>query len=500
MSINFDFKNLFIFDLSNNHQGDVEHGLRIIKAIAEIVKKRGVRAAIKFQFRDLDNFIHPEHRNNRENKHIQRFLSTRLQRKDFEILLAESREQGFISACTPFDERSVDEIVDMGIDLIKVASCSAVDWPLLERITMVGKPVIISTAGMSLNNIDKLVSFMNHKNLNFALMHCVAIYPTPYNKLRLNQISLLKERFPHVMVGFSTHEEPDNYSAVKLAYAKGATIFERHVGLQTSKYSLNAYSSTPKQVDLWLAAYEEAAKSCGGENRSPGLPEELESLRSLSRGVFAKKEIKKNQKIKREDVFFAMPLQEKQLTSGEWNDWLVSDRHYEPNDLISFSLSNLEIPASQLIYQVILQVKGMLNNARIFIGNDSSVEISHHYGLERFREFGCVIVNCINRAYAKKLVILLPRQKHPYHFHKIKEETFQLLYGDIEVEIEGEKTRLELGDTILVKPGQWHKFHTLDGAIFEEISTTHLNDDSFYEDERISRIPREKRKTIVPKL
>jgi N-acetylneuraminate synthase len=95
------------------------------------------------------------------------------------------------------------------------------------------------------------------------------------------------------------------------------------------------------------------------------------------------------------------------------------------------------------------------------------------------------------------LVIQLPRQKHPYHFHKQKEETFQLLYGDLEVELDGKRIKPQVGDTILVKPGEWHKFHTLDGAIFEEVSTTHFNNDSFYEDERIARLPREERKTSI---
>ncbi|MDD5131495.1 MAG: N-acetylneuraminate synthase family protein [bacterium] len=498
MSKQFDFTRLFIFDLANNHQGDVGHGINIIKGIADVVKKHKVRGVVKFQFRELESFIHPEYRQSKENKHIQRFLSTRIPRQGFEDMLAEIRKQGLISACTPFDEASVDEIMAMGIDIIKVASCSALDWPLLEKIAQTGKPVIVSTAGMSLSNIEKLVSFLENKNVNFAMMHCVAVYPTSFDKLRLNQIELLRERFPQISVGFSTHEEPDNYTAVMIALAKGAMLFERHVGLPTAKYKLNAYSSTPQQIDKWITAYEHAVQSCGGENRSPGLPEEIESLRSLSRGVFAKKELKKNQKIKRSDVFFAMPLLDEQLTSGDWHEWLVADKKYKANEKISNSLSNLAVPSSQLVYQLLLHVKGMLNNARIFIGADSAVEISHHFGLERFREFGCVIVNCINRAYAKKLVILLPRQKHPYHYHKIKEETFQLLYGDMEVEIEGVKTKMDLGDTVLVKPGQWHKFHTLDGAIFEEVSTTHLNDDSFYEDERIAMLPRDKRKTYVP--
>ena len=139
----------------------------------------------------------------------------------------------------------------------------------------------------------------------------------------------------------------------------------------------------------------------------------------------------------------------------------------------------------------------MLNKANISINEDAAIEISHHYGLKRFREFGAIIITCINRSYAKKLVIQLPRQKHPYHFHKQKEETFQLLDGDLEIVKDGEKIRMVPGDTFLVEPNQWHKFATLDGCIFEEVSTTHFNNDSFYEDPSIARMPRDDRKTKV---
>ena len=165
---------------------------------------------------------------------------------------------------------------------------------------------------------------------------------------------------------------------------------------------------------------------------------------------------------------------------------------------ISNNLANVEVTEQERVFRIMLQVKGILNNARIFIGKNSSIEISHHYGLERFREFGAVIIDCINREYCKKLIVMLPRQKHPYHFHKRKEETFQLLWGDMEVELDGKQEKMNVGDLFLVKPDQWHKFHTLDGAIFEEVSTTHYNDDSFYEDERIAKHPREFRKTKIP--
>ena len=58
MDLNFDFKNLFILDIANNHQGSVKHGKKIIEKHSEVIKKHGVNGALKFQFRNLDTFIH----------------------------------------------------------------------------------------------------------------------------------------------------------------------------------------------------------------------------------------------------------------------------------------------------------------------------------------------------------------------------------------------------------------------------------------------------------
>ncbi len=493
----FDFENLFIFDLANNHQGDIEHGTKIIESVGKIVNEHGYRATLKFQFRELDTFIHPDFKDRMDIKLVKRFSTTRLERKDFIQLRDAVKAQGMITMSTPFDETSVDMLRELDIDLIKVASCSAADRPLLEKIAEAKRPVIVSTAGLSLRQIDQTVALFRDRNVDFAIMHCVAIYPTPHDKLNLNQIDLLRERYPDIVIGFSTHEDQDNLTPIKIAYAKGARIFERHVAIKTDVHDVNKYSSQPHQITEWFKAYKETVESCGGENRPPASVEELESLASLKRGIFASKAIKKGKNISRDSVFFAMPLQENQITSEYWMPNLVADRDYKKNESISSKISNANPSKEQLIYEIMLQVKGMFNGARISIGKGSEVQISHHYGIERFREFGAVIVDCVNRTYCKKLIILLPRQKHPYHFHKKKEETFQLLRGDLEVEVNGKRVKLEPGDTLLIKPNDWHKFHTLAGAIFEEISTTHYNDDSFYQDESIQNLPREERKTII---
>jgi quercetin dioxygenase-like cupin family protein len=213
--------------------------------------------------------------------------------------------------------------------------------------------------------------------------------------------------------------------------------------------------------------------------------------------VYVKRKVKKGEGLKREDVFFAMPVQEGQMHSGQFRVGMPADRDYEVNAPVANVLTNVDATDEQLVYQIMLQVRGMLARAHVHINEDAEIEISHHYGLRRFREFGAVIVTCINKEYAKKLVIQLPRQKHPYHFHKKKDETFQLLDGDLEIVKNGEKTTMQPGDTFWVQPDSWHKFHTLGGAIVEEVSTTHYNNDSFYEDPEIAGMPREQRKTKV---
>ena len=150
----FDFEDLFVLDLANNHQGSVEHALKIIKECAKVVHKHNIRAAIKFQFRQYATFIHPDHFEGSDNKHIPRFLSTELSKSDWQILFDAVKKEGMLTMCTPFDNESVPVISEMDFDIIKVASCSAKDWPLLEEIARASKPVIASTGGLELNDID----------------------------------------------------------------------------------------------------------------------------------------------------------------------------------------------------------------------------------------------------------------------------------------------------------------------------------------------------------
>ncbi|MDF2587716.1 MAG: cupin protein [Anaerocolumna sp.] len=490
------FTDLFIFEMANSHQGSVEHGIDIIKHMAKIARKYNIKAAVKLQYRNLDTFIHPDYKTRTDVNHIPRFMSTKLDYDQFTQLVNVIHEEGLIAMSTPFDEDGVDWCMDQGIDIIKVASCSALDWPLLTKIAITGKPVIISTGGKTLSDIDKLFNFFTHKGSEFAFLHCVAEYPAPKERLQLDFIERMNRRYPEITIGYSGHEDPNDNIVPMLAIAKGAKILERHVGLPTETIKLNAYSMNPDQADKWVKSALDAKDICSTkkENNKYISQEELDSLQSLMRGVYLKRNIKQGSEITSDDVFFAMPCNPKQMTSGEFVEGITASKDYKVNDELHEKRVETNV---NLVRSVIHDAKGMLYEAGIALGNDFEVELSHHYGMKHFRQTGAIIINIINREYCKKLLVVLPGQKHPVHMHKEKEETFQLLYGDLYINIDGKDRYMKPGDIQTVLRGEKHSFTSSKGAIFEEVSTTHILNDSYYEDSRIRALDPIERKTIL---
>jgi len=491
------FEGLHIFEMANNHQGSVSHGLKIIDAAARLARKHGVRTAVKLQFRELDSFIHPAARGRTDIAHIPRFESTRLSDADFQHLVDAIRQAGLVAIATPFDEPSVDLCQRLGIDIIKVASCSAMDWPLLEKIASAGKPVIASTGGLSIYDIDNLVIFLSKRVPELAIMHCVSLYPTPPERQALNFLAKMVRRYPYVTVGYSGHEAPDDLDVVKLAIAKGARLLERHFGVPTDEITLNTYSFDPDNADRWLQAAADARAMCGTTDEKHVGEEEHRALLELQRGVFAKRPLRKGQALTPADVYFAMPCTDGQLTSGQFGQYrtnYVASRDYAVDEGV---FEHAERDSLSILRGILHDAKGLVFEAGIALGNDVSIEVSHHYGIERFREVGCVLINSINREYCNKFLIMLPGQRHPSHKHELKEETFHLLWGDLEVYVEGKTHQLKPGDKLLVEQGQLHAFSSRKGCIFAEISTRSIRSDSFYQDPGIARMDPLARKTLV---
>jgi N-acetylneuraminate synthase len=327
------FENLFVLELANNHWGNVDRGLKIIRDFSRIVRFNNVRAAIKLQFRDVDTFIHESWRDRDDIRYIKKTQATQLSRDELRTLVEAVRAAGCVTCATPFDEASVDLCVEFGIEIIKIASSDINDWFLIERIAKTRKPVIFSTGGSSLKDIDDIVTFFDRRQIPLAINHCVSIYPSEDSELDINQVDFLKRRYPNHVIGFSTHEYTDWERSLMIAYAKGARTFERHIDIEADGIPVSPYCSLPHQIDQWFKAFHKVREMCGGsgtERRS--VPrKEVEYLDSLVRGVYARRPLKKGQELADDDVYLAIPLQKGQLSPREFMRGEVLTRDVLPD-------------------------------------------------------------------------------------------------------------------------------------------------------------------------
>lgn len=479
---------LIVLEMANNHMGDLDHGLNVVSTFGAVCRQfPEFKFAFKLQYRDLETFIHPSMKGRDDIKYIKRFSDTQLNRRDFDKLVKRIREEGFLAMATPFDNASVDLLVSQKLDILKIASCSMTDWPLLEEAVSTSMPIIVSTAGAEIENIDRVVSFLSHRNKEFAIMHCVGEYPTPDEKLHISQIGYLKQRYPGVRVGFSTHENPANTDIVKMAIAKGATIFEKHVGLETENYALNAYSASPQQIHAWLEAARYALIICGvGEHRLPVNEAERTSLRSLRRGIFLRRDIEAGELIASDDVYFAFPSEDGQFTANDYSKYIQFRTKIKVyKDAALNTTNSLVTDSREKIWDIAQKVRQLISESKIVVPGGIELEISHHYGIEKFDEVGLTMLTVVNRGYCKKLLVSLPNQHHPEQYHLKKEETFHVLFGEVHLYLNGKMQICLPGDVVNIEPGVRHAFTSPRGSIIEEISSTHFKEDSFYTDESI---------------
>jgi sialic acid synthase SpsE/mannose-6-phosphate isomerase-like protein (cupin superfamily) len=488
---------LIILDVANNHDGSLEHGFQIIKDASEVASRFDFRVGIKFQYRNLETFIHPDFKKRVDIKYVNRFLSTKLSWSDYEILKKEISNVGLITICTPFDEFSVDKVLEHKYDILKIASASFTDWPLIESVSKWDGPIVASTAGATLEEIERVATFLSNRNKNFALMHCVASYPTEDKDLQLMRITKLKEKFKEVPIGYSTHESPDNTLAGALALCHGAVILEKHIGSLENGHSINKYSINKSQLNDWFYSLEKAIEMMGSLNPwSLSNVGEIEALNGLRRYAYANRNIQAGEILDRDAVYFAIPGEHSGLTANHFGKYskFTAKSDIQQNQIIQKDSMELDSNESKIL-EIRNKVLQIVEKSGIQVPINSDLEISHHYGIENFEKYGTCLITVINRAYCKKLLILLPGQCHPGMFHRQKDETFFLLFGDLSLKLDHQEVEIKEGGTVLIEPGVIHEFSTNNGAIVEEVSSTHLQGDSFYEDDAINT--NKNRKTIV---
>lgn len=317
------FENLFVLELANNHWGKLDRGLKIIMDHGTVARYNNVKAAIKLQFRDVDEFIHPEFKGDTALRYIKKTEDTKLSKDDFSRMVEKIRSIGCIPMATPFDEASVDLCIDFDMPIIKIASSDMNDWMLIEKIASTRRPTIASTGGASEKDLDDLVKFFERRNIPLAINHCVSLYPSEDDELCLDQIDYLRQRYPNHVVGLSTHEYHDWSSSMLISYGKGARTWERHIDIEYEGVPVSSYCSLPEQCDTWFKAFHKAREMCGGVGKSRRIitRKETEYLDALVRGAYARKDLEPGYVFSKEaferDFYLAIPLHKGQLSCRE---------------------------------------------------------------------------------------------------------------------------------------------------------------------------------------
>ncbi len=477
--------------MANNHQKSVDHAKKIIDDFCRLKEKHVIDCGIKMQFRNLQTFIHKDFYNS-DLHYVKRFKDTELSKEEFSEIIDYIHSKKIVSVATPFDNDSIKTFQDLNVQVLKIASCSNDDWPLLEQVAKLNNKIIISTGGATIKHLKKVYALFKSHNRDFSFLHCVAEYPTVPDKAFLGRISKLKDEFPDIEIGYSSHESPLEKSVIPYAVAMGASIIEKHIGKETDSIKLNKYSCTANDFDKILEEVSFLNSSTKGDF------EPSEALSKLKRGIYTNKDIKIGDVVSEEDFYFSMPVQESfddassiKLISGKKS--LVEILKDKPVKKSYFGDDNKE-KAMQILEK---DFQNLLESSSVTISDKDDIEFSCHYGFKRFREYGALIISKINRSYCKKIIALLPKQFHPEHHHLQKEECFELLYGDCTLILNSKQIKLKKGEPILINKSVNHSFRSENGCVLEEVSTTHIVGDSIYRDPLISSLRVEDRKIKI---
>ena len=237
---------LIIAEVGQNHQGDIDNALEYIKVFSEAGAN-----VIKFQTRD-NKTLFSEDAYNKEYNSTNAFAKFYGQHREalelsvekLHLLKEECQKFGVKFMSTPFDEPSLDRLIEVGVDMIKIASFDLGNLPFLQKISTKGIPVVMSTGGGDESQIRESIEILKKGIDNLSVLHCVSEYPCPHDRLGLESIPHLIQNYPECKIGISDHFNGTLSGPV--SYMLGARVFEKHVTLNRAwKGTDHAFSLEP---------------------------------------------------------------------------------------------------------------------------------------------------------------------------------------------------------------------------------------------------------------
>ncbi|PKN07743.1 MAG: N-acylneuraminate-9-phosphate synthase [Deltaproteobacteria bacterium HGW-Deltaproteobacteria-8] len=269
-----------VAEVGNNHQGEMDHARRMVEEAA----RAGVQA-VKFQKRHLESLLT---RTGREAPYcgVNSFgptygahrLALELDAQQMGELKLLAESLGLVFFASAWDEVSLDEMLALDVEILKVCSADLVNVPLMRRVAETRLPIILSTGMSSLDEIDAAVALIRTYHNELVLLHCNSSYPCLEEQIGLPVMDTLRERY-QLPVGYSGHERGLAPSVASVAL--GACVVERHFTLDKNQVGTDHQASLePAELALLVRMVREVEQSMVQKGKKV-FPEELAAAKKL---------------------------------------------------------------------------------------------------------------------------------------------------------------------------------------------------------------------------
>ncbi len=290
-----EYKTLIIAEAGVNHNGSLDTACQLVKSAA-----RSGADYVKFQTFKADKVVtqsaqkarYQEEQTGDGGSQYAMLKQLELSDQDHDVLIDCCRRSGIGFLSTPFDEQSLDMLLDRGIDTIKIPSGEITNLPYLRHAGSKGVPIIISTGMATLEEVKgaiDVLTAMGTRLQDVTLLHCNTQYPTPVEDANLMAIRTLTKAFPQCRVGYSDHTSGIECSVV--AIALGACVIEKHFTLdKTMAGPDHAASISPDELKAMVAGIRAVEKALGDGRKEPR-PSEKENILIARRYLVASQPI-----------------------------------------------------------------------------------------------------------------------------------------------------------------------------------------------------------------
>ena len=296
-----------IAEIGHNHQGDLEKA----KQLFQTAKECGVDA-VKLQKRDNRSLYTNEmyhrlydNRNSFGNTYGEHREFLEFEKAEYVELQQYAAELGLTMFATAFDFKSADFLADLDMPAYKVASGDLRNIPLLKYIAEFDKPMIVSTGGGMLEDVQRAYDAIMPINTQLCMMQCTAAYPAKHEELNLRVIETFKDQFPDIVIGLSDHE--NGIAMALVAYVLGARVVEQHFTLNhTWKGTDHAFSLEPIGMRKLVRDLRRASDALGDGIKCV-YPSEVSPITKMSKKLVAAHGLGSGHMLTLEDIAIKSP-------------------------------------------------------------------------------------------------------------------------------------------------------------------------------------------------